>query len=80
MTLMNAATTSLEITGDVFLIGVGLGILMPLVNVATQNALPKNRMGVGTGAVTFLRSMGSTMATAVLVTSLFLKDTPAIRG
>ena len=68
MTQLNATTSSLEITLDVFLIGVGLGILMPLVNVATQNVLPKNRLGVGTGAVTFLRSMGSTMATAVLGT------------
>ena len=68
MTQLNATTSSLEITLDVFLIGVGLGILMPLVNVATQNVLPKNRLGVGTGAVTFLRSTGSTMATAVLGT------------
>ena len=66
MTQMNAATSSLEITRNVFLIGVGLGILLPLVNVATQSVLPKNRLGVGTGAVTFLRSMGSTLATAVL--------------
>ncbi len=68
MTRLNATTSSLEITFNVFLIGVGLGILMPLVNVATQNVLPKNRLGVGTGAVSFLRSMGSTVATAVLGT------------
>ncbi len=68
MTRLSAATSSLEITLNVFLIGIGLGILMPLVNVATQNVLPKNRLGVGTGAVTFLRSMGSTLATAVLGT------------
>ena len=68
MTQMNVLTSSLEVSGDVFLIGIGLGILMPLINVATQNALPKNRLGVGIGAVTFLRSMGSTLATAVLGT------------
>ncbi len=68
VTQMNAATSSLEITRNVFLIGIGLGILLPLVNVATQNVLPKNRLGVGTSAVTFLRSMGSTIATAVLGT------------
>ena len=68
MTQMNVLTSSLEVSGDVFLIGIGLGILMPLTNVATQNALPKNRLGVGIGAVTFLRSMGSTLATAVLGT------------
>lgn len=68
MTQMAPTTTSFEITRDVFLIGIGLGILMPLVNLATQNALPRQVLGVGTSAVTFLRSMGSTVATAVLGT------------
>jgi len=68
MTQMNTLTSSLEISRNVFLIGIGLGILMPLINVATQNALPKNRLGVGISAVTFLRSMGSTLTTAVLGT------------
>ncbi len=68
MTVMNSATSSLEISRNVFLIGIGLGMLLPLVNVATQNSLAQSRMGVGTGAITFLRSMGSTLATAVLGT------------
>lgn len=68
MTQLNAATSSLTITIYVFLIGIGLGILMPLTNVTTQNVLPRARLGVGTGAVSFLRSMGSTLATAVLGT------------
>jgi EmrB/QacA subfamily drug resistance transporter len=68
LTLLTPATTSFELTLTVFLIGIGLGALLPLINVAAQNALPRQRLGVGTSAVTFLRSMGSTVATAVLGT------------
>jgi hypothetical protein len=36
--------------------------------VAAQNAIPIRRLGTGTGAITYLRAMGSLVGTAVLGT------------
>jgi hypothetical protein len=51
---------------------------------AVQNAIPRNRLGVGTGAVTYLRAMGSTLGVAILgavetnvFTSEFARRLPA---
>ncbi len=68
LTLMNVSATLLTLILDMIVVGMGLGTLMPVLNLATQNALPRNQLGAGTGAVTFLRSMGSTLATAILGT------------
>ena len=68
LTLMNVSATLLTLILDMIVVGMGLGTLMPVLNLATQNALPKNQLGAATGAVTFLRSMGSTLATAILGT------------
>ncbi|MTW04408.1 DHA2 family efflux MFS transporter permease subunit [Duganella ginsengisoli] len=42
----------------IFLLGAGLGLVMPNMTVAVQNALPLARRGVGTAMLTFFRSLG----------------------
>jgi hypothetical protein len=42
----------------IFLLGAGLGLVMPNMTVAVQNALPVPRRGVGTAMLTFFRSFG----------------------
>lgn len=42
----------------IFLLGAGLGLVMPNMTVAVQNALPLARRGVGTAMLTFFRSFG----------------------
>ncbi len=46
--------------------GLGLGVAMPLYTLVVQNAFPITRLGVVTSAVTFFRSIGGTMGLAVL--------------
>ncbi|WP_323119918.1 MDR family MFS transporter [Burkholderia alba] len=42
----------------VFMLGIGLGLVMPNMTVAVQNALPVAQRGVGTAMLTFFRSLG----------------------
>ncbi|HEU5349642.1 MAG TPA: hypothetical protein VFU63_13605, partial [Ktedonobacterales bacterium] len=46
--------------------GVGIGILQPIYTVAGQNAIPLEQLGAGTGAMNYLRAMGSLLGTAIL--------------
>lgn len=48
-----------------FLFGAGLGCTMQTIVVAVQNAVPMRDMGVATSAVTFTRSLGGAVGTAV---------------
>lgn len=63
---MGVSTPLLTVTLFMVVVGLGLGLLQPVLTLAVQNALPRSRLGVGTGAVTYLRSLGSTLGTAIV--------------
>jgi EmrB/QacA subfamily drug resistance transporter len=42
----------------IFALGLGLGLVMPNMTIAVQNALPLNQRGVGTAMLAFFRSLG----------------------
>ncbi|KGF80126.1 MFS transporter [Massilia sp. JS1662] len=42
----------------IFMLGAGLGLVMPNMTIVVQNALPVARRGVGTAMLTFFRSLG----------------------
>jgi MFS family permease len=42
----------------IFVLGAGLGLVMPNMTMAVQNALPAMRRGVGTAMLAFFRSLG----------------------
>lgn len=46
-------------------LGLGLGLTMPIMILAVQNAVPKSEMGTATSAVTFFRSIGSSLGAAI---------------
>ncbi|HUY77457.1 MAG TPA: MDR family MFS transporter [Ktedonobacterales bacterium] len=76
---MGVSTHLLTVTLFMIVVGVGLGLLQPVLTLAAQNALPRSRLGVGTGAVTYLRSLGSTLGTAIVgsvVTNTITSDIP----
>ncbi len=50
------------------IMGLGLGVAMPLYTVIVQNAFPPQRLGVVTSATSFFRSIGGTMGVAILGT------------
>lgn len=54
--------------------GLGTGMLLPMLTVLVQSAVPPTRLGVGTSTVQFVRLVGSTLGTAgigSLITSVF---------
>ena len=48
-----------------FVLGAGLGLVMPVLTLAVQNALPFKDIGTGTSANLFFRNMGSSFGTAL---------------
>ncbi|HET8840215.1 MAG TPA: MDR family MFS transporter [Ktedonobacteraceae bacterium] len=68
MTRMTATTSSWEAGGYMIIAGLGMGMFFPVQTLAVQNAIPRNRMGVGTGVVTYLRALGQTLGVAVVGT------------
>ncbi len=66
LTRMDTTTGLTTVILNMVVVGVGIGILQPIYTLAGQNAIPMQRMGAGTGAITYLRAMGSLVGTAVL--------------
>ena len=47
------------------ILGFGVGVSMPITNVNTQNAVPRQQIGSATSAVMFFRRLGSTIGSAI---------------
>ncbi len=56
----------LEVTRDIIIIGAGLGVTFPFTFIVIQAGLPHRLIGVATSQLTFWRSLGGTIGTAVL--------------
>jgi MFS family permease len=65
---MTESTTIFDAGRDMVIAGLGMGMFFPVLTLAVQNALPRTRMGVGTGAVTYLRALGQTLGVAIVGT------------
>jgi MFS family permease len=59
-----------------FVMGAGLGLSMQITVTAAQNSVPRQHMGTATSTMTFFRSMGGAIGTAVYgaVLTVRLKD------
>ncbi len=68
LTLMGTATSTLEVTRNMVVLGLGIGMVFPVLTLATQNAIPRNMLGTGTATITYLRSLGATLGVAVIGT------------
>jgi EmrB/QacA subfamily drug resistance transporter len=66
MALIRVGTTSLELSLVLFVVGVGLGLFMQTLVLATQNAIDQADLGVGTSAITFFRTLGGAVGASVL--------------
>ncbi|HSX42794.1 MAG TPA: MDR family MFS transporter [Candidatus Saccharimonadales bacterium] len=47
------------------LLGMGLGMIMPVMTLAVQNAVERKHLGAATSSVTFFRSIGSSLGAAI---------------
>jgi EmrB/QacA subfamily drug resistance transporter len=62
---LDLGSTWWQVGGLVFLIGLGIGMVMPVMTLVVQNATDHADLGVATSAVNFLRSMGQSFGAAI---------------
>jgi len=62
---MGVDTTKWITVRNMMIVGVGLGLVMPLYTLIVQNAVPQQMMGVATASTQFFRSIGGTVGSAV---------------
>jgi EmrB/QacA subfamily drug resistance transporter len=58
-------STYIEVTASLVLVGIGLGMTMPLYIQAVQSAVSRKYLGVVTSNIQFARNVGGTIATAI---------------
>ncbi len=63
---MSITTTNTELVIRMILTGLGIGVTMPVFNLAVQNAFDHSKLGVATASIQLFRSIGATVGTAVL--------------
>lgn len=60
-------------------VGIGLGLMMQTLTIASQNAVSARDIGVATSGATFFRQIGGTLGTAVLFSVLFGRIPDALK-
>ena len=64
-TRLDVHSSQLDVSIPMVVMGVGIGLSMPVYSVVSQNALPQRLVSSATSAVQFLRQMGSVLGLAV---------------
>jgi EmrB/QacA subfamily drug resistance transporter len=65
-------------SGMLFVVGIGLGLFMQTLVIATQNSIDRSDMGVGTSAVTFFRTLGGAIGASTLGAILIAQERKTI--
>ncbi len=68
LTRMGAAASSWTVVRNMVIIGLGIGSVLPLLNVAVQNAFPYRVMGMVSAAQQLVRSLGGVVIAPILGT------------
>ncbi|MFC9775054.1 MDR family MFS transporter [Paenibacillus chitinolyticus] len=66
LTTMSIDTTKLTATLIMFVIGLGMGLVMPILTLVLQESFPKSELGVVTSSSQFFRSIGGTFGMTIL--------------
>ena len=65
LSTMSADTTSFRAGAYMVVLGIGIGLTMQTMVLATQNAVPATDLGVATASVSFFRSVGGSVGVAI---------------
>ncbi len=68
LSLMTPSTTMAVSSLDMLVVGLGVGLVMQVLVVAVQNAVPYAQLGTATSAATFFRSIGGAFGVALFGT------------
>jgi len=66
LTTMDMHTTKLTATSYMMVIGLGMGLVMPILTLALQESFPKKDLGVVTSSSQFFRQIGGTFGITIL--------------
>jgi len=66
LSTMTFSTTILEVVIYSMLVGIGLGLSIPIFTIVSQDAVVKRDMGVATSSIQFFRNFGSVVGLAIL--------------
>ena len=68
LTTLTAAASPLLVAAYLFITALGMGTVMPVTTLAVQSAVEPRMLGVATSTTQFIRSIGSTVGTALIGT------------
>jgi EmrB/QacA subfamily drug resistance transporter len=74
LTTMNLHTSELTATSYMIVIGIGIGLVMPILTLALQEAFPKSELGIVTSSSQFFRQIGGTFGMTILGTIMNTKS------
>jgi MFS family permease len=80
MAMMNEQTTYAMVLRNMVVMGIGLGITMPVFTLAVQNAVDPGSVGVMTSSLQFLRSIGGSIGAAIFGAILTNRFSPAFHA
>jgi EmrB/QacA subfamily drug resistance transporter len=75
LTRLGAGSSRASVSADLVVIGIGMGTMFQTFVIATQNRVEFSQLGVATAAIQFFRSMGGSIAVAVLGALLVARGT-----
>lgn len=59
-------TARAEVTRNMVILGTGMGLTLPVLTLAVQNAVPYRMLGIATSSIQFIRQVGAVMGVALL--------------
>ena len=62
---VSASHSGLEVAPMIAILGAGMGMVLPVINVAVQNAVPYRDLGTATSAANFFRTLGGAVGVAI---------------
>jgi MFS family permease len=66
LTRIGVDSSQLDVTRDVVIVGLGVGLMMQTLIVAVQNSAPRRTMGIATASIQFFRTVGATAGVTVM--------------
>jgi EmrB/QacA subfamily drug resistance transporter len=70
LSFLDVKSSNFQIVLVMIVLGIGMGIVTPILSSAAQNVFSENQMGVVTSGIQFFKLLGSTIASAILGTVL----------
>ncbi|MGH9118078.1 MAG: MDR family MFS transporter [Acidimicrobiales bacterium] len=80
LSTIGTSTSAFVVSAYMFVLGLGLGLVMPVLVVAVQNAVEHRDLGVATSSGLFFRSLGGSFGTAIFGAIVFAGVSSRLAG